>query len=341
MSRLLHLASFAVSSLPLMLWQSLWRPDVVLAIEPPLFSTPQAWLTARLSGAKAWLHIQDFEMHTAIALGILPKGPLQKLAARFESWFMSRFDRVSSISNRMVSLLKTKGVSPSRTVLLPNWVNTGIIGPGVDGAAAFRSKHGIQPEHFVVLYSGSMGQKQGLEVVLDAAAILVDQPHLLFLLCGDGPVRSPLEKMAIHKGLTNVKFLPLQAVEHFPALLSATDVHLVTQKRGPADLVMPSKLTNILAVGGWAVITAEEDTELGSLIQDHPGIGLLCEPENGKKLALLISNLMKTRSGTKKKNAVARSYATEYLDMDGVLSHFELELAQLKNIETKHEQGLF
>jgi len=79
-NRLLHLASFALSSLPVMLSQVFWRPDVVLVVEPPLFCMPTAWLVARLSGAKAWLHIQDFEVDAAFELGLLPQGKLQRLA---------------------------------------------------------------------------------------------------------------------------------------------------------------------------------------------------------------------------------------------------------------------
>lgn len=52
------------------------------------------------------------------------------------------------------------------------------------------------------------------------------------------------------------------------------DCHLVVQKRGAADAVLPSKLTNILAVGGNAVITAEAHTELGQLCETFRHCGL-------------------------------------------------------------------
>ncbi len=44
--------------------------------------------------------------------------------------------------------------------------------------------------------------------------------------------------------------------------------------------MLPSKLTNILAVGGNAVITADADTTLGRLCAEHPGIALRAEPES-------------------------------------------------------------
>ncbi|QTQ33545.1 Uncharactierzed protein [Aromatoleum bremense] len=60
--------------------------------------------------------------------------------------------------------------------------------------------------------------------------------------------------------------------EGLPVLLASADCHhLVIQKRGAADAVLPSKLTNILAAGGNAVITADADTTLGVLCSEREG----------------------------------------------------------------------
>ena len=85
--------------------------------------------------------------------------------------------------------------------------------------------------------------------------------------------------MAQQRGLRNMQFFPLQSYDALPALLKMGDCHLVVQKRGAADAVLPSKLTNILAVGGNAVITAEAHTELGQLCETFPGIAVGVAPE--------------------------------------------------------------
>ena len=46
LKRLLHLLSFTISIIPLLLWQIFWRPDLVMCIAPGLFYAPLAWLTA-------------------------------------------------------------------------------------------------------------------------------------------------------------------------------------------------------------------------------------------------------------------------------------------------------
>jgi hypothetical protein len=46
------------------------------------------WLVARMSGADAWLHVQDFEIDVAFRLGLLESKRLQSLAERLERWIL-------------------------------------------------------------------------------------------------------------------------------------------------------------------------------------------------------------------------------------------------------------
>jgi len=124
MTRLLHLLSFALSTLPVLLWQGLsWRPHVVFVVEPPLGAAPGAWLAAKLCGAQAWLHVQDFEVDAAFDLGLLRAGVLRRVVLAAERAVMRGFDRVSNISDRMLAKLLEKGVDQQRVFLFPNWVD--------------------------------------------------------------------------------------------------------------------------------------------------------------------------------------------------------------------------
>ena len=321
--RLLHLLSFAVSSLPIMLRQIFWRPDVVFVIEPTLFCAPCALATARLANTKAWLHIQDFEVEAFFGLGFGSGGIVKKCVNAVEGWLMRRFDRVSSISRQMVARLSAFGITEGRISIFPNWVDTDRIRPGVRGRA-FREEWGLGPDRKIALYAGSMGNKQGLEKVLETARALQNGgPDILFLLVGEGSAKEGLVKRANKLGLRNVLFKPLQPPEDLPALLALAEVHLVVQKTGGAEAFMPSKLTGILAAGGTAIITADEDTELGRLVRSNPGIAVLVPPENPEILRKALLSELSNRGIFSGYNRVAREYSERYLAKNIVLSQFE------------------
>src|SRR5258708_5360688 len=209
-TRLVHLLSFAITSAPVILWQAYqYPPDVVMVIQPPMFGVPIGWLAAKLARAKAWLHIQDDELEAAFELGFLRTRWLYRLCQRGERFLLNRFDRISSISPRMLNRLEHKGICTDKQTLFPNWVDTQTIFP-LNGDNPFRKELGFSGQDVVALYAGNMGRKQGLEILLKVARLLRDHPAIQLVLSGDGSTRRALMEKAA--GLTNPRFLPLQPV---------------------------------------------------------------------------------------------------------------------------------
>nr|WP_029250082.1 WcaI family glycosyltransferase [Microbulbifer agarilyticus] len=339
--RLLHLLSFSVSSALRLSTLLKLKPDVLILLQPSLFCAPMALLYARLTGAKAVLHIQDYEVDAMFGLlragsnaaGQDNPGLFRKLVGSVESWLLRRFDMVSSISNSMVERAAQKGVVPERLRLFPNWSDTEFVAPDVDGAD-IRRAWGYTDKDKVVLYSGNIGEKQGLEIVLEAAQAFADRPRVKFLLIGAGAFSEQLQRMAVGQGLNNVAFKPLQPWEDVPKVLAMADVHLVVQKVGAADAVLPSKLTNILSAGGHALVTAEKSTELGKIADRHPGIYELVDPENTKAF---IGGLERCLArDTTRPNMVARNYACEFLNKDKIINRFVADLQEL--VESKQSK---
>jgi colanic acid biosynthesis glycosyl transferase WcaI len=321
--RILHLLSFALSSFPAMLWQTFWKPDVIFVVEPALFCAPAALLTARLSGARAWLHVQDFEVDAAFDLDLLSSKRVRAIVLWLEALIMSRFDRVSSISGRMLERLSIKGVRLSRQLLFPNWVDVTTIRPEGRGER-FRSQLGIGDDTCVVLYSGSMGKKQGLEVLLEAAHLLEPITSIKFVLCGEGGARDRLYNLGA--GLSNVVWLSLQPMDLLNELLNLADIHVLPQRADVADLVMPSKLTGMLASGRPIIATAAVGTQVANVLEN---CGMVTEPGNAQALAAAIrllanDSVLRTRLGY-----IARQFAENHLDKRLVLARFEQDLQRL------------
>jgi colanic acid biosynthesis glycosyl transferase WcaI len=321
--RLLHLVSFALSSLPVMLSQVLWRPDVVVVVEPSLLCSPGALFLARLVRGRAWLHVQDFELDAALDLGLIRVGLLRKGLLLIEQWLMKRFDRVSTISVRMLDKLGTKGVAKSQSVLFLNWVDCSKVYP-LTHVSPLRDTLGIASDEIVLLYSGNMGQKQGLEMIIAAARLLQADTRLRFVMCGEGSSYEKLRVLA--NGLVNIIWIPLQPVEQLNALLNLADIHLLPQHSAAADLVMPSKLTGILASGRPVIATATEGTEVWTLVE---GKGLNTAPGDVDALVSAIRKLSEHPELRRQLGASARCYAEECLDRNQVLEQFEAKLMDL------------
>jgi len=325
LKRLVHLASFAASSLPAMIRQAFWRPDVVWMAAPALFCAPGALLAAKLGGAKSWLHVQDYEVDAAFELGLLKQPATRRFALAVERGLLRAFDRVSSISGRMLALACQKGVAASQVVSFPNWVVLPAASLAAE-AAAYRQALGIAPDTVVALYSGNMGAKQGLETLAESARQFAAQGsrQLLFVFCGQGTGRAALEQ-ACH-GLPNVRFLDLQPVEKLPAFLQMADLHLLPQKAGAADLVMPSKLTGMLASGRPVVACAAPGTELADVVA---GKGVVIAPESVPDMVAAISQLAADSPLRQQYGQAGRRYAEQFLDQDAIMAAFEKQLQQL------------
>jgi colanic acid biosynthesis glycosyl transferase WcaI len=327
LKRLLHLASFATSSFPIMLRQSLWRPDVVMLIEPPLLGAPAAWLTARVCGARRWMHIQDFELDAATGLGLMDTRRVRRAVYGLERLLLRGAQRVSTITEAMRRRVVEKGVREERTRLLPNWSDVEFVRPmGRDDEV--RREFGAGPDDVLVLYAGNMGEKQGLDLILDAADELKHRGYIKFAMVGTGATRQRLEEAAVRRGLTNVRFFPAQPLERLPLTLAAGDIHLVVQRREAADLVMPSKLTNILAAGKPSVATADPGTTLHDVLNDHD-CGITTTPGNVLELVAGVIALAQDATMRERLGHSARRYAENHLDKNTILSEFEADLRQL------------
>jgi colanic acid biosynthesis glycosyl transferase WcaI len=318
--RLLHLASFALASIPVLFAQWRWKPDAIWMTEPPLFCAPAALAFARLRSAKSWLHIQDYEVDAAFELGLLKGARLRAFVAAVERGLLRRFDRVSTISQRMLERAADKGVQPARLLSFPNWADVSAIRP-LSAPSPYRAELGIAEDAVVALYSGNMGAKQGLELLADLALLVRDQPGIAFVFCGNGAGRAGL--MARCKELRNVHFLDLQPVDRLGELLGLADVHLLPQRADAADLVMPSKLTGMLSSGRPVLAGARPDTELGKVVVQ---CGRIVPPEDASAFAEALLSLAAQPELRRTLGMRARAYAEEQLARDAVLARLERDL---------------
>ncbi|MEP2653495.1 MAG: glycosyltransferase WbuB [Paraglaciecola sp.] len=322
LKRILHLGSFALSSFPVIIKQALWKPDVVICVEPPIFNSMNAILVSKLCSAKSILHVQDFEVDAAFNLGMIKAMWLKKLICKLEICLLKQFTNVSTISKSMLKMLDEKMVPKHKQLLFPNWVDTSFISPLK--TSSYRDSLNIPDEKIVAMYSGNMGEKQGLEIIITAARHL---PEIQFVMCGSGAALNRLKNTANH--LSNIIWLELQPYEKLNDFLNLADVHLLPQQADAADLVMPSKLTGMLSSGKPVVATADEDTEVYAVVK---GCGLLVKPAEDIKFAEAIRTLANDTELRIKLGKNARKYAESHLNFQAIMMQFSKELSSLLKV---------
>lgn len=320
LKRILHLMSFALASLVPTLWQALrWRPDVIWTVEPTAFAAPNALLAARLSGARACLHVQDLEIEAACALRMLSQAWLQRPVSAAYGWLLRRFDLVSTIAEPMRRQLRAHGVVRELSCLFPNWVDTSAILP-VAGANRLRRALGFDAAHVIVLYAGNMGEKQDLDGLVAAADLLADHPLIRFVLCGGGALRARLRHLAA--GRPNVTLLPLQPHHRLNDLLNLADIHIVPQRAQAMSFAMPSKLGGILA-SGRPVVAQVEDGELALAAQ---AAGVAVAPGDPARMADAIVVLGADAERRRRLGRAARKFAETHLDRSLILARYETRI---------------
>jgi colanic acid biosynthesis glycosyl transferase WcaI len=331
--RLIHLMSFSLAAALPAIARVRWRPDLVWVVEPPLFASPFALLTARLSGALCWLQIQDYEVDAAFKLGMLKGNAVKKLCLKFERSLLARMDGVSAPSAAMTQIAAAKGVPNEKLSLVPNWVDTGRIRP-LGRASAFRARLGIGENVIVVLYSGNLGAKQGLELLPEAAHRLMHRRDIVFVICGNGPAKDYLSARAAE--LPNIKLIDMQPNKRFNELMGLADIHALPQRADAADIVMPSKLGGMLSSARPVIATAAEHTELWNIVRS---VGVVTEPGNATALAEAIVHLANDPALRERLGSLGRSYATTHLSREKILAAFEsrvvIELQKKRDVSDR------
>jgi colanic acid biosynthesis glycosyl transferase WcaI len=314
--RILHYSSFGLAALvPLLKLALGWKPHLIFHAVPTILASPSAMLAATLGGSKTWLHVQDYEVEAGFATGQM-RGDnyLAKLALSFERKMVGAYDIVSAISPEMCRKLVEKGRNPESVYELRNWSDIQKITPLEN--SSYRKRWNITTKH-VALYSGAIAQKQGIEVILQAARALQHRDDLTFVMCGAGPERPALEESA--RDLKNLQFHDLQPVESLGDLLALATVHLLPQKAGAADLMLPSKLTNMLASGRPVVATAASGTGLAREVE---GCGVVTPPGDLNAFTRGIEQLIDDPQLRDTLALAARARAEEVWDRKRILERF-------------------
>jgi colanic acid biosynthesis glycosyl transferase WcaI len=318
--RILLETSFVLASL--IYWFKIFfspKFDVVISVCPPFQLGLPPYFYRKLRGVPFIYHIQDLQVDMVNDLGMIKNKRAIKVLFRLEKFIMNGATVISSISDGMIKKIKYKNLQVKNYLLFPNWVDTVHIKP-LTAKESLREEFDYKADDIIVQYSGTIAEKQGLEMIIDVAKEL---PQIQFMMVGEGGFKQKLIEKVEDAQLKNIRFFPLQPYNKLSNLLVTGNIHLVLQKKSASDLVLPSKLTSILSAGAFVIVTASEGTSLYDIINTYKA-GILIEPESLEALKEGILKYSDVDTTEYKKNA--RIYAQHFLDRESIMLNFEKSL---------------
>jgi glycosyltransferase involved in cell wall biosynthesis len=279
---------------------------VVFMTDPPMLGA-LAGLMLRRRSVRCLHWVQD--IYPEIAITLTRHRWLRVLRPlRNRSWRQAH--ACITLSAGMARKIQAAGVPRSRIGVIPNWAPVGLR-PAAPAAVERMKKDWGLAAGFVVLYSGNLGQVHDLTPIIDAATALRHETDILFAFVGQGGRRAALEDLVRQRRLPNVRFLPPQPRDRLAAALSVGDIHFVTLLPGCEDLVFPSKLHGIAAVGRPMVAVAPLASDLAGQITTA-SMGAAFDRADAAKLAAGIKALRDDPAQRSRLAQAALAFASEH-----------------------------
>lgn len=314
-------ALFEASVLGHGLWAppAMGPPDAVVAQMPSLAGGVVAARLARRYGVPYVPVVQDLMGAAAAQSGIRGGGRVAAAASAAEAYALRRATLVGVIHETFVPRVAALGVPERRIRVVPNWSH--VRGPSQPRGET-RARLGWRPDETVLLHSGNMGLKQGLEVLVEAARL---DPRLKVVLMGDGNQLARLRQSA--GALPNVRFAPPAADADFPDVLAAADVLAVTQRASVLDMSVPSKLTSYFAAGRPVVASV---AAAGGTAQEvlRSGAGVVVPPEDPRALLDAVRALADDPGRARELGARGPVYVAARLSRESGLARMDALLAE-------------
>jgi colanic acid biosynthesis glycosyl transferase WcaI len=314
---------------------TLKRADVVVVVSPPLALGFFAWIACTLRRAPFVFHVQDLQPDAAIGLGMLKQGMMIRALYWLESMAYRKATLVSSISDGIIGAFKRKGVPEGKRLLFPNWLRVAPkdLSQYGDGPRV-RSKFGIPDHALLALYSGNIGRKQNIGILVEAARLLEKESktarEIVIVIAGDGAGRSELEAALTAQPCARVKLLPLLDDADYADMLAAAQLCLITQAAGTGQYFFPSKLLSALCARVPVIAVADADSELSNAVREGGFGEVVCadSPEALVRTLIQLANDVHLLTSWKAGTSWVDQFARER-----VLPRFEQRLESLRRTE--------
>lgn len=326
--RTLSFLSFAASSVLMGAASKEVRDaDVVVATSPQFFCAVAGWALARIVGVPFVLEIRDLWPQCIVELGVLPEQhPATKVLETIEQFLYRQAALLVSVTDSYTEVWRGQGHDPAKMRVIKNGVDLLRFVPG-EREGPLRERLGLSGK-FVVSYVGTHGMSQSLQTLLDAAAVLAEDPDVHLLLVGEGAEKADLVAQARARGLTNITFLGQQPRETIPQFIHASDLVAVVLKRMALfERVIPSKIFEIMGCERPVLLAVRGEARK---IVEEAGAGFLAEPEDVEGIVGQIRAAKRDPELARRKGRAGRRFVEAHFDRKRLAQRFLDDLLALR-----------
>jgi glycosyltransferase involved in cell wall biosynthesis len=283
--------SFSLMATPALAWSQQPAPNLVMYYG----AQPSLAMFSRLLAC--WrripyvVSIQDLAAQAAADVGIVRHSMIRRLMEQFEFSTYRSASRALVLCDAFRDALVAHGYQPDRIHVIPSPIDIDHIRP-VAPTYRFRAANEIGDDDFVILYAGSMGLKQGLANVIEAARDLAQTAQgIKWVLVGEGEAAPLLRQLIQQYGMhDHVRLLPLRPEEEMPDMFASANLLLLNQLDSVKTTVVPSKLLTYMAAGKPILAAINPKSQGAELLRRATG-GELVEADNPRALAAGVRRL--------------------------------------------------
>jgi len=278
------------------------KVDLVWGTSPPIFQGFTAWLLAGFKGVPFLFEVRDLWPEFAIAVGVLTNKTLIRLSLWLERFLYRHADRVIINSPGFEEHVRQRGAR--QVDLVPNGADPAMFNPD-DRGETFRALHHLN-DNYVLLYAGAHGMSNDLGVLLEAARLLADQPHIQIVLLGDGKEKANLQGQAAALGLTNVSFIASVPKEAMTGAMAAADACVAILKPVEAyKTTYPNKVFDYMCAGRPVVLAI--DGVIRQVVE-AADCGFFTQPGDPQALAAAVRSLASNPQRSREMGLNGRRY---------------------------------
>jgi glycosyltransferase involved in cell wall biosynthesis len=231
---------------------------------------PFSYLGSLLISNKFSLLMFDVYPDVLKMLNIKDSHFIYRTWARWNRKLFLKAHRVFTIGDSLATLM-AQYAPPGKIQVIPLWTGLTNVNPVLKTENPFLIAHHLQHK-FIVQYSGNIGGTHNIESMIEVARILKEQQDIIFLIIGRGLKVPLVRRMVDEYQLSNCVVMPFQPDDVIRYSIAAADISVVLIEDKIADVSIPSKVYNIMAVGSTILGISPAGSEIDKLINKY-GIG--------------------------------------------------------------------